>query len=740
MTQPTLPDAAAQQQAAVEVFAQYEPPLYEAYLDMMLEWLAAVRVAMFTGGVATLGLVPDPLSVFSQTPKWTALTAQYTEQVAREVLAAPYKDLFADGTVFESRPFVRNWIAARENRLSAVPNEVFGLVSHIIDSATTNGASIPDVQAQVEQLFGDTSIPGWKNRARTVARTEVVGAYNGGLHDAFSMIVDNDPDTEYVKRWLATEDKRTRPDHVEADGQTVPFLQPFTVGGFQMMHPHDPTAPAKEVVNCVVGSTQIGWPGQAIQGSTARRHVGPFVKLCTAEGHDLTVTPNHPVLTPKGYIPAGLLRPGQYVMGTLKPPAPQVGNGPSSAEEIHRALSEAGKPEWVVGSRMDFHGDGADTEVQVVSANGYLPGDTDTERVGKTQKLLLLGHDSRERPLSGLSDAVVTRMPSPSGPGFSPTRSLVSRRRQRTPLYGGQPGHADAVGLAAAADFQTHLRELPDDGRTADADFPAHLQYALAAGMAPCEIIEVERFTGDHEVFNLSTSDHWYTANGIATHNCRCVELLEIKNEPTKMSNRQYIHASGVGLKLMQAVCDDGSFCMQTHKPGLCKGQKRGETEPGQQDATQQTPVQKAQTAVTGLTKAIGQAQAVAQANLTANPKLAAMARKAVADYRKALGPHQQTLKQAAGANAKAKRTGVQDTKQQAVLDRRAQRKQAQDKRHHDTLEKRAQAILDRRKEAAKVAKMSPKQRAAYGKAKSAQAKTKHRLAEAAVLKKAGRG
>jgi hypothetical protein len=472
MTQPTLPDAAAQQQAAVEVFAQYEPPLYEAYLDMMLEWLAAVRVAMFTGGVATLGLVPDPLSVFSQTPKWTALTAQYTEQVAREVLAAPYKDLFADGTVFESRPFVRNWIAARENRLSAVPNEVFGLVSHIIDSATTNGASIPDVQAQVEQLFGDTSIPGWKNRARTVARTEVVGAYNGGLHDAFSMIVDNDPDTEYVKRWLATEDKRTRPDHVEADGQTVPFLQPFTVGGFQMMHPHDPTAPAKEVVNC------------------------------------------------------------------------------------------------------------------------------------------------------------------------------------------------------------------------------------------------------------------------------RCVELLEIKNEPTEMSNRQYkgppsLHASGT---LLQAVCTDGQFCMQTHKPGLCKGQKRGETEPGQQDATQQTPAQKAQTAVTGLTKAIGQAQAVAQANLTANPKLAAMARKAVADYRKALGPHQQTLKQAAGANAKAKRTGVQDTKQQAVLDRRAQRKQAQDKRHHDTLEKRAQAILDRRKEAAKVAKMSPKQRAAYGKAKSAQAKTKHRLAEAAVLKKAGRG
>lgn len=256
MTQPTLPGASAQKAAAAEVFAQYEPPLYEAYLEMMLEWLAAVRAAMFSGGVATLGLVPDPLSVFSQTPKWTTLTTQYTADVAREVLAAPYKDLFADDTLFESRPFVRNWIAQRENRLSAVPDEVFGLVSKVVDSATVNGASIPDVTAQVEELLSATGSPNWKNRARTVARTEVVGAYNGGLYDAFTMIVENDPGTAWVKRWLATEDQRTRPDHRDADGQTVPFSQPFIIGakdgvnGFAMMYPHDPAGPPHEVINC----------------------------------------------------------------------------------------------------------------------------------------------------------------------------------------------------------------------------------------------------------------------------------------------------------------------------------------------------------------------------------------------------------------------------------------------------------------------------------------------------------
>lgn len=479
MTQPTtLPSATAQKQAAVEVFAQYEPPLYEAYLEMMLEWLAAVKTAMFAGGIARLGLVPDPLNVFSQSPKWYALTEKYTEKVAEDVLAAPYRDLFADGTLFESRPFVRNWIAARANRLQKVPDEVYGAVAQIIDSATTNGASIPDVTDQVEKLFDATDVQKWKNRARTVARTEVVGAYNGGLHDAFAMIVEGDPDTAYVKRWLATDDHRTRPDHVDADGQVRPWGQPFNVGGFQMQYPHDPDGPPHEVINC----------------------------RCTL----LLETENEP-------------------------------------------------------TRMD----------------------------------------NRQ------------------------TRVTASLR-------------------------QYH----PEDG-------------------------------------------------------------------PVEQGK------SGV-LTLMQAVCDDGSFCLQTHKPGLCKGQKRGQTEPSKPDAAKANPVKKAETAVKGLGHAIAQAQAVAAQNAATNPKLAAMARKAVSDYRRALRPHQQTLKQAAAEGDRAKSQGARDTREQDTLDRQAQR-------HRDTLKRRAEAILARRAEKAKLAKMSPKQRAAYHKAKAAAAKRQREQQENKTLKEASK-
>lgn len=250
MTSPELPDAQAQKAAAVEVFAQYEQPLYEAYLQMITEWLASVRAAMFAGGVTKLALMPDPLTVFSKTPAWGKLVDAYAEDVIKEVIATPYLNLFGNGNLFESRPFVRTYVANRANLLKATPNEVYGAVKTIVDAATTNGASIPDVTAQIDELLDATHGDKWKNRAATIARTEVVGAYNGGTHDAFSMIVEASPDVGWVKRWLATDDTRTRPDHREADGQVVLFAQPFIVGGFMLMHPHDPTAPPKETVNC----------------------------------------------------------------------------------------------------------------------------------------------------------------------------------------------------------------------------------------------------------------------------------------------------------------------------------------------------------------------------------------------------------------------------------------------------------------------------------------------------------
>lgn len=249
MTQP-LPTAQEQIEAAQSVYATYEPQLYQAYLDMMTAYLAAIHASMFAGGVTRLALMPDPFTVFAKTPKWAELTRRYEAGVAHEILVKPYYDLGLGGTAFHSRPFVRNWIAARQNKLAQTPSQVFSIIQEIINAAVNNGASIPDIAAQIEQLLDTTHGDTWTNRATVVARTELISAYNGGLNDAFTMLADAQPDIVYVKRWLATNDTRTRPDHREADGQVVPFSQPFVVGGYAMMHPGDPTAPPHEVIQC----------------------------------------------------------------------------------------------------------------------------------------------------------------------------------------------------------------------------------------------------------------------------------------------------------------------------------------------------------------------------------------------------------------------------------------------------------------------------------------------------------
>jgi len=82
-------------------------------------------------------------------------------------------------------------------------------------------------------------------RAITVARTLSTAAANGGKLEGWkqSGLVKK-------KRWRAANNKRTRKDHREANGQEVDIDKPFIVGGEKLMHPGDPRGSAKQIVKC----------------------------------------------------------------------------------------------------------------------------------------------------------------------------------------------------------------------------------------------------------------------------------------------------------------------------------------------------------------------------------------------------------------------------------------------------------------------------------------------------------
>ena len=83
-------------------------------------------------------------------------------------------------------------------------------------------------------------------RSAVIARTETHSAGNyGALKSA------DEVGLPMVKEWISDNTPgRTREDHLDADGQTVPKDEPFIVGGESLMFPGDPAGSASQIINC----------------------------------------------------------------------------------------------------------------------------------------------------------------------------------------------------------------------------------------------------------------------------------------------------------------------------------------------------------------------------------------------------------------------------------------------------------------------------------------------------------
>jgi len=85
-----------------------------------------------------------------------------------------------------------------------------------------------------------------KVRSATISRTETHNAVSFANHRvAQSMNLPNQR-----KRWIATQDERTRNQHMQVNGQELPIDEDFIVNGVPMSYPGDPRGGAGNVINC----------------------------------------------------------------------------------------------------------------------------------------------------------------------------------------------------------------------------------------------------------------------------------------------------------------------------------------------------------------------------------------------------------------------------------------------------------------------------------------------------------
>lgn len=236
---PWLPERLADQADVVAA----ELAVREEVWAELSAWMVQVNRAVLRS------IRPDPAGVWSTVASWSAAVDRIVQGPIRDTIAQVYEPLLGGGYRFDSRPAVVEHLSAVTNRMVRTPDTVFDLVSSQVSKGANLGESIPEIASRVDEVLSATQTERWPNRATVIARTETLSALNAGRDDAFNAVAE-DFDEPFEKMWLSTTDGRTRASHRKADQQRVPVDGTFSVGGASLRRPGDPSAPAKERIQC----------------------------------------------------------------------------------------------------------------------------------------------------------------------------------------------------------------------------------------------------------------------------------------------------------------------------------------------------------------------------------------------------------------------------------------------------------------------------------------------------------
>lgn len=219
--------------------------LFERQARSVRQALGGKRGAKLATRAAEPAPSIDPAQVFNP-DYWREHTAEVVRDLYEAVTAqglAKISDHFGVGFDVAS-PFAQDFIMARANKLAGQVNDTtYAAIQAVLRDGVAQGWDLGKISDGISHVFEVAS----DSRAMTIARTEVVSAYNGSASLGAAQLP---PDVVAGQEWVATQDARTRDDHAAADGQVVAIGDSFDVGGEQLAYPGDPNGSADEIVNC----------------------------------------------------------------------------------------------------------------------------------------------------------------------------------------------------------------------------------------------------------------------------------------------------------------------------------------------------------------------------------------------------------------------------------------------------------------------------------------------------------
>lgn len=442
--------------------------------------------------------------------------------------------------------------------LAESTNEVLtGKVQDAIAAAIAEGKSTSEATNDVGGLLDAAGVsPANPQYAEMVFRTNAMDAYSQAYHEE-----GRNPDLRGqfpAWQYVGIDDHRAGKDHRPKFGKYYPAEASFA----EVRGPRP--------FNCLP-------PGQSVQGrfvgGLKASYSGELVEIHTRGGRRLSVTPNHPVLTDRGFVPAADLKEGINLVcyrgeGQVGVLAVNDQHPPSRIEDVFQAFSVlVGGPREAPLSPLDLHGDAAGTDGQVevvrpdrvLLIDGDVAGDQGVSqpplavaRVGNQgmSRGSPLGLDGRGVPhappgfvggsdlglaAGGIDDArpfdrlgrgsaadrhaggnqpLSDHVPAhPEG-----VRDLLLRLAGRVPPdRGGRRGRgerSEPLRLGRGSDLDAVRPEPNADGVGTDPEFPGELARRFPGKVTADVVSKIIRRHYSGPVYDLETDVGYYVANG----------------------------------------------------------------------------------------------------------------------------------------------------------------------------------------------------------------------------------
>ena len=408
-----------------------------------------------------------------------------------------------------------------------------------VTSSILQGRSIKgmadDLQSRITTMNRDSAI-------RT-ARTAVTGAQNAGRLDSY--YAAEKMGIKCRKQWMATLDGRTRHSHAMLDGEIVDNDKKFSNG---CRYPGDPQGRPEEIYNCFVGETQIASDGEIVR-SYKHEYCGELIEIETSGGVKFACTPNHPILTPSGWVAAALLNNGDDLLvagfgnGMDSRGNPYIDHVFPRMDALHELL-DISFGQRIRTLRVNFHGDAPTSEVEIVAQKRLL----------WSYRNAFYGKSVNKFLLKIANEALMGKRPLMKhfwGVCKSALRFVSCLSEPLSFICGGLR-HTVIHGFGAVSNVNTSMVEPTIDDLPTDPIFLREFLNGFSGKVITDNIIRVNRVITKCHVYNLqTTTGHYfvnssipqngekYNGNFAIAHNCRCTLVSEIEGIDTSGGKRR---------------------------------------------------------------------------------------------------------------------------------------------------------------------------------------------------------